>query len=313
MNNAKEKHIVSAELLAKSFPSPTRGQPDNVVFENVNFYLEEGEYVSCIGHSGCGKSTILNIIAGLESPSNGYAFVNKAPVAGPGLDRAVVFQNHSLLPWLSAEKNVMFAVQSKFPEWSREQVREHAHRYLQLASLTTGLDRKPHQLSGGMRQRVGIARAFALETDVLLMDEPFGALDALTRGSIQDELINIWAQENSKTVFMITHDVDEAILLSDRIFLMTNGPKAQIAEAVVIDIPRPRNRADIIHTPGYYEIRNHIIEFLVRRSKELAGQAVKDSVAQVSAAPGQLVYPPNVNPLTGTEGECVSFPATRIA
>lgn len=272
MTATATKHVVKADLLGKSYPSPTRGQPDNIVFENVNFYLNEGEFVSCIGHSGCGKSTILNIMAGLEKPSSGYVFVNKTPVTGPGLDRAVVFQNHSLLPWLSAEKNVMFAVRSKWPEWPKEKVREHAHKYLALASLTTGLDRKPHQLSGGMRQRVGIARAFALETDVLLMDEPFGALDALTRGSIQDELIKIWGEESKKTVFMITHDVDEAILLSDRIFLMTNGPQARIAEAVVIDIPRPRNRAEIIHTPGYYEIRNHIIDFLVKRSKELAGK-----------------------------------------
>ncbi len=313
MTPSKGQHIVSAELLSKSFSSPTRGGPDNIVFENVNFYLDEGEYVSCIGHSGCGKSTILNIVAGLETPTVGYAFFKGDPVSGPGLDRAVVFQNHSLLPWLSAEKNVMFAVQSKFPSWSKEQVREHAHRYLALASLTTGYDRKPHQLSGGMRQRVGIARAFSLETDVLLMDEPFGALDALTRGSIQDELINIWRQENSKTVFMITHDVDEAILLSDRIFLMTNGPKAQIAEAVVIDIPRPRNRAEIIHAPGYYEIRNYIIDFLVKRSKELSSQVAQDSGDGSSAAPRQLVYPPNFDPLTGAKSECLPLPATRVA
>lgn len=313
MTEIREHHVVKAELLGKSFSSPTRGQPDNVVFENVNFYLNEGEYVSCIGHSGCGKSTILNIIAGLEKPSSGYVFFNDHEITGPGLDRAVVFQNHSLLPWLSAEKNVMFAVHSKWPDWPKEKVREHAHKYLKLASLTTGYDRKPHQLSGGMRQRVGIARAFALETDVLLMDEPFGALDALTRGSIQDELVKIWAQEKSKTVFMITHDVDEAILLSDRIFLMTNGPKARIAESVVIDIPRPRNRADIIHTPGYYEIRNHIIEFLVKRSKELSGNVREVGADGVAGVPGKLVYPPNINPLNGEQDECLSFPAPQIA
>ncbi|MEL6318316.1 MAG: ABC transporter ATP-binding protein [Pseudomonadota bacterium] len=298
--------------MTKSFPSPTKGEPDNVVFEDVNFYLDRGEYVSCIGHSGCGKSTILNIIAGLDTPTAGYAFVNREPVTAPGLDRAVVFQNHSLLPWLSAEKNVMFAVQAKHPDWPKEQVRDHAHRYLKLASLMDGYDRKPHQLSGGMRQRVGIARAFALETDVLLMDEPFGALDALTRGSIQDELIKIWAQEDQKTVFMITHDVDEAILLSDRIFLMTNGPRAQIAEAVVIDIPRPRNRAEIIHTPGYYEIRNHIIDFLVSRSTELSQQVNRVAPAAQDGA-RQLVYPPNFNPLTGARNECLPFPATGAA
>lgn len=311
MKAEKQKTVVKADLLGKSFPSPTRGEPDNIVFENVNFYLNQGEFVSCIGHSGCGKSTILNIIAGLEPASNGNVFVNDDLVTGPGLDRAVVFQNHSLLPWLSAERNVTFAVKSKWPDWTKEQVREHAHKYLKLASLTTGLDRKPHQLSGGMRQRVGIARAFALETDVLLMDEPFGALDALTRGSIQDELIKIWGQGASKTVFMITHDVDEAILLSDRIFLMTNGPKAQIAESVVIDIPRPRDRSEIIHSPSYYKIRNHIIDFLVKRSKELAGSLT--SAPTETKQPGKLVYPPNVNPVQGEEGEWLSPPKSRIA
>ena len=311
MTKENKKVVVKSDLLGKSYPSPTRGQPDNVVFENVNFTLEQGEFVSCIGHSGCGKSTILNIIAGLEPASGGSVFVNDDVVAGPGLERAVVFQNHSLLPWLSAEKNVMFAVQSKWPTWSTEKVREHAHKYLKMASLTTGLDRKPEQLSGGMRQRVGIARAFSLETDVLLMDEPFGALDALTRGSIQDELIKIWGQEANKTVFMITHDVDEAILLSDRIFLMTNGPKAQIAESVVIDIPRPRDRSNIIHSPGYYKIRNHIIDFLVKRSKEISS-----NVKEIPNAPldeGKLNYPPNVNPISGETSECLDAATTRIA
>ena len=311
MTEGKQKAIVKADLLGKSFPSPTRGEPDNVVFEDVNFYLNKGEFVSCIGHSGCGKSTILNIIAGLEPASSGTVFVNGKVVEGPGLDRAVVFQNHSLLPWLSAEKNVMFAVKSRWPSWSAEQVREHAHKYLKLASLTTGLDRKPHQLSGGMRQRVGIARAFALETDVLLMDEPFGALDALTRGSIQDELIKLWGKEADKTVFMITHDVDEAILLSDRIFLMTNGPKAQIAESVVIDIPRPRDRSEIIHSPGYYKIRNHIIDFLVKRSKELSS-GVK-SVPETATRADGLIYPPDVNPISGEQGEWNAPSKSNIA
>ncbi len=312
MTAEHKKPVVKADLLGKSFSSPTRGQPDNIVFERLNFFLNKGEFVSCIGHSGCGKSTILNIIAGLEPASEGSVFVNSNLVSGPGLDRAVVFQNHSLLPWLSAEKNVMFAVQSKWPGWPKDKVRDHAHKYLKLASLTTGLDRKPNQLSGGMRQRVGIARAFALETDVLLMDEPFGALDALTRGSIQDELIKIWGRETGKTVFMITHDVDEAILLSDRIFLMTNGPKAQIAESVLIDIPRPRDRSAIIHSPGYYKIRNHIIDFLVKRSKELAGN-VKEVSNDASSQTGKLTYPPSINPISGETGECLPPPTSLIA
>ena len=291
------EYIVKSDLLGKTFPGPKRGE-ENIVFENVNFRLERGEFVTCIGHSGCGKSTILNILAGLEQPSNGCVLVDGKLVDGPGLDRAVVFQNHSLLPWLSAQKNVDFAIRSKWPEWDDEQVREHSRKYLSLASLTEGLDRKPHALSGGMRQRVGIARAFALETEVLLMDEPFGALDALTRGSIQDELIRIWT-ETRKTVFMITHDVDEAILLSDRIFLMTNGPRANIAEAVVVDIPRPRNRAEIIHHPGYYDIRNHIIDFLVKRSQELSGSVRPLPLSEVKTSQS-LVYPTDVNPLRGS-------------
>ncbi|WP_421724531.1 ABC transporter ATP-binding protein [Bauldia sp.] len=288
------EYVVKSDLLGKSFPGPKRGE-ENVVFENVNFRLERGEFVTCIGHSGCGKSTILNIIAGLEKPSSGCVLVDGKTIDGPGRDRAVVFQNHSLLPWLSAQRNVDFAVKARWPDWDSDTVRAHSRKYLSLASLSDGLDRKPHALSGGMRQRVGIARAFALETEVLLMDEPFGALDALTRGSIQDELIKIWS-ETRKTVFMITHDVDEAILLSDRIFLMTNGPRANIAEAVVVDIPRPRNRGDIIHHPGYYDIRNHIIDFLVQRSKELSGNVRSIPLSEVQIEQG-LVYPPDVNPL----------------
>ena len=287
--------IVKADLLGKTFPGAKRNEP-NVVFENVNFRLEKGEFVTCIGHSGCGKSTILNILAGLDTPTSGCVFVDGKLIDGPGLDRAVVFQNHSLLPWLSALKNVSLAVKAKWPEWSDAEVHEHALKYLEMASLTQALDLKPHALSGGMRQRVGIARAFALETDLLLMDEPFGALDALTRGAIQDELIKIWT-ETKKTVFIITHDVDEAILLSDRIFLMTNGPQARIAEAVVVDIPRPRDRGEIIHQPGYYDIRNHIIDFLVKRSKELSGSVRAVPLSEVQTENEELVYPPDVNPI----------------
>ncbi len=289
------QYIVKADLLGKTFPGAKRNEA-NVVFENVNFRLEKGEFVTCIGHSGCGKSTILNILAGLDTPTNGCVFVDGKLIDGPGLDRAVVFQNHSLLPWLSALKNVSLAVKAKWPNWSDAEVHEHAFKYLEMASLTQALDLKPHALSGGMRQRVGIARAFALETDVLLMDEPFGALDALTRGAIQDELIKIWT-ETRKTVFMITHDVDEAILLSDRIFLMTNGPQARIAEAVVVDIPRPRERGEIIHQPGYYDIRNHIIDFLVKRSKELSGSVRAIPLSEVQTENEELVYPPDVNPI----------------
>lgn len=290
-----EFHI-RTELLTKSFPSEKKNEGRYTVFENLNIGLRKGEFVTCIGHSGCGKSTILNILAGLEKPSGGVSFVGNRVIEGPGLDRAVVFQNHSLLPWKSALKNVTFAVRAKWPDWSSQKVDEHSRHYLKLVGLEKSLDRKPFQLSGGMRQRVGIARAFAVKSELLLLDEPFGALDALTRGVIQDELIRIWSQ-TEQTVFMITHDVDEAILLSDRIFLMTNGPNATLAEAVVIDIPRPRDRVTIIHHPQYYTIRNHLVEFLVKRSHQLADKREGIEKEQVyQSDPKELVFPPEVIP-----------------
>lgn len=258
--------------LSKRFSAPKGGEP-LTVFENANFAIEKGEFVCIIGHSGCGKSTFLNILAGLDTPTEGGIIMGGKEIAGPSLERGVVFQNYSLLPWLSALKNVMFGVRARHPDWTRQQVIEHSEKYLKMVGLTGGAEhRKPAQLSGGMRQRVSIARAFAIQPQLLLLDEPFGALDALTRGTIQDELIRIWSA-TEQTVFMITHDVDEAILLSDRILLMTNGPYARVAESVVVDIPRPRNRAEIIHNQGYYKIRNHLVEFLARRSKELSGQS----------------------------------------
>jgi nitrate/nitrite transport system ATP-binding protein len=263
------KHaFVEVEDLAKRFES----QGANLtVFEHASFTIEKGEFVCIIGHSGCGKSTIMNILAGLDRPSAGLVVMDGKEVAGPSLDRGVVFQNYSLLPWLSALKNVTFAVASRWPGWHKRQVVEHSYKYLHMVGLTGGAEhRKPAQLSGGMRQRVSIARAFAIEPKLLLMDEPFGALDALTRGVIQDELLKIWS-DTHQTVFMITHDVDEAILLADRILLMTNGPYARVAESVTVDIPRPRDRTTIIHDPGYYPVRNHLVDFLVSRSKELAG------------------------------------------
>jgi nitrate/nitrite transport system ATP-binding protein len=184
----------------------------------------------------------------------------------------VVFQNYSLLPWLTTLKNVTFGVSARYPNWSKSKVEEHATKFLSMVGLEGDvIRRKPSQLSGGMRQRVSIARAFANHPKLLLLDEPFGALDALTRGTIQDELLKIWGQME-QTVFMITHDIDEAILLADRILLMTNGPQARVAESVEITIPRPRNRTEIVEHPNYYAIRNHLVQFLGKRSKELAGQ-----------------------------------------
>nr|WP_238484189.1 ABC transporter ATP-binding protein [Oricola indica] len=262
--------FLSIENLTQRFPA---GKGESLtVFENASFGIEKGEFVCILGHSGCGKSTIMNILAGLAEPTSGAVLMDGKEVSGPSLDRGVVFQNYSLLPWLSALKNVTFGVAARYPEWSRSKVVEHSTQYLAMVGLEGDtIHRKPAQLSGGMRQRVSIARAFANHPKLLLLDEPFGALDALTRGTIQDELLKIWSG-TSQTVFMITHDIDEAILLADRILLMTNGPYARVAESVEITIPRPRKRDQIIDHPNYYAIRNHLVHFLATRSKELAGQ-----------------------------------------
>ena len=248
----------------------TRRYDKRPVFRDVWFGLDRGEFVALIGHSGCGKTTILNILAGLEAPDDGIIVMDGHEVSGPALDRAVIFQSHALLPWLTALGNVAFAVRSRHRSWTRAKVEDHAAQVLDLVGLTEAAHRKPAELSGGMKQRVGIARALAISPQLLLMDEPFSALDALTRGTLQDEVLRL-VSDAGQTAFMITHDVDEAILLADRILLMTSGPDARVAEIVVNTLPRPRIRADIHHMPGYYELRNHIVDFLVTRSRMLAG------------------------------------------
>jgi len=256
------ERLLAVEGLGKEFAA---GKP---VFADVSFALAKGEFVCLIGHSGCGKTTILNILAGLDTASAGHVFMDGREVADPGLERGVVFQGHALMPWLTVRKNIAFAVESRWPDWSRAQVDEQVRKFVSLVGLSAAIDKKPAQLSGGMKQRVGIARAFAIQPKMLLLDEPFGALDALTRGTIQDELLTI-VRETHQTVFMITHDVDEAILLADRILLMRNATDAApggIAEAVVNPLPRARKRAELHRLPGYYELRNHIVDFLVHRS-----------------------------------------------
>ncbi|HOA92198.1 MAG TPA: ABC transporter ATP-binding protein [Quisquiliibacterium sp.] len=273
--------FLKVERLTKRYPGAS--EP---VFEDVNFAIERGEFVCIIGHSGCGKTTILNALAGLESASSGHVFMDEREVSGPSLQRGVVFQGHALMPWLSVRSNIAFAVRSKWPDWTAAQVDAHVRKYVDMVGLTDAIDRKPAALSGGMKQRVGIARAFAIEPKMLLLDEPFGALDALTRGTIQDELLRICA-DTRQTVFMITHDVDEAVLLADKILLMSNGPRARVAEVVVNTMPRDRTRGTIHHDPQYYRIRNHLVDFLVSRAKGLAG----------GRAPA---HPPEVRP--GLEG-----------
>lgn len=252
------------------------------VFNQVQFGIERGEFICIIGHSGCGKSTILNVLAGLEAATTGTVIMDNREVAGPGLDRGVVFQSHALLPWLSVEENIAFAVRSRYADWSRDKVAAHAARFIEMVGLSAAARKKPAELSGGMKQRVGIARAFAIEPKMLLMDEPFGALDALTRGVIQDELLNI-CEATQQTVFMITHDVDEAILLADRIFLMSNGPKARIAEIVINTLSPQRTRATIHRDPQFYRIRNHLVDFLVHRSRtfQMSGEVAELAVTRI--------------------------------
>lgn len=259
--------LLKIERLGKAYVA------DKPVFADVSFTLDRGEFVCVIGHSGCGKTTVLNVLAGLDTATEGYVFMDSREIVGPSLDRGVVFQGHALMPWLTVRQNIAFAVKSRWPDWSGAQVNEHVEKFVKLVGLSHAIDKKPSQLSGGMKQRVGIARAFSIQPKMLLLDEPFGALDALTRGTIQDELMGI-VRETHQTVFMITHDVDEAILLADRILLMSNGAETAdgykpggISEVVVNPLPRERTRATLHHLDGYYDLRNHIVDFLVSRAK----------------------------------------------
>lgn len=237
--------------------------------DNVNLTIDKGEFVSLIGHSGCGKSTVLNIVAGLYQASRGGIILDGKEVNEPGPDRAVVFQNHSLLPWLSAYENVELAVKQVFgKQKTKAEIREWVTHNLELVHMAHAMDKRPSEISGGMKQRVGIARALAMEPKVLLMDEPFGALDALTRAHMQDSLIEIQARLKN-TVIMITHDVDEAVLLSDRIVMMTNGPAATVGEVLSVDLPRPRDRVKLAGDKQYNDYRAEVLRFLYERQRKV--------------------------------------------
>nr|CBA33432.1 Nitrate transport protein nasD [Curvibacter putative symbiont of Hydra magnipapillata] len=238
---------------------------------DINLNVAKGEFVALIGHSGCGKSTLLNLIAGLTMPTQGSLICASREIAGPGPERAVVFQNHSLLPWLTCFENIYLGVERVFgtrnpgaPAETKAQLKARTDAALALVGLTAAAQKRPGEISGGMKQRVGIARALAMEPKVLLMDEPFGALDALTRAKLQDELLEIVARTES-TVVMVTHDVDEAVLLSDKIVMMTNGPAATIGEVLSVDLPRPRNRVALADSPEYLGYRKAVIDFLYTR------------------------------------------------
>lgn len=255
--------MISIEGLAKRYPQ--RGDEPVTIFEDLWLPIEKGEFVCILGHSGCGKTTVLNILAGLADASEGTIIAAGREVKGPSLDRAVIFQGHALLPWMTVLGNVSYAVKARHPEWTTSRVREHALNFIAKVGLGRAADKRPSELSGGMKQRVGIARALSIEPSMLLMDEPFSALDALTRGKLQDEVRSICVA-TEQTVLMITHDVDEAIYLADKIVLMTNGPKARVAEIVRNTLPRDRSRNELHHLDGYYDIRNHLMDFLVTRS-----------------------------------------------
>ena len=255
---------------------PTRKRTE--VLADINLTIEDGEFVAIVGYSGAGKTTLISMLAGLTQPDQGHIFLDGKPVVGPGPDRGVVFQNYSLLPWKSVFGNIHLAVAQVFPNWSEQKKREHVERTIGLVGLGHAKDRKPSELSGGMRQRVALARALAMNPRVLLMDEPMSALDALTRGSLQSEIVRVWEQDR-KTVVMITNDVDEAILMADRIVPLSAGPMATFGPSIQVDLPRPRDRTALNHDKQFQRIRNDIIRFLVGNGR------VQRKVATVRPAP----------------------------
>ena len=254
--------FLQLENIHKSFPIAGGKEYKAVVDVNVN--IKKDEIVSIIGHSGCGKSILLNLIAGLDSQTKGNIILNNKEITGPGPERAVVFQNHSLLPWLTVYQNIEMAVKKVMPELGSLELRQRVEHFVSMVNLDHAKDKFPAGISGGMKQRVGIARALSIKPDVLLMDEPFGALDSLTRANLQEHLMRI--QESVKnTVIIITHDIDEAVLLSDRVIMMTNGPEATIGEILEVNIPRPRDRVALQSNPEYIRCREAILDFLYKK------------------------------------------------
>ncbi|MEF1166057.1 ABC transporter ATP-binding protein [Vibrio campbellii] len=274
-----EKALLDLTRLGMRFPTP---DGEFIALKNVDLQINKGEFVSLIGHSGCGKSTVLNLVAGLHMPTDGGVIVDGREVAGPGPDRAVVFQNHSLLPWLTVYQNVELAVKQIAGKKGKAWIQEQVNHYLELIQMQHAAHKKPDETSGGMKQRVGIARALALQPKVLLMDEPFGALDALTRAHLQDALMKIQAELNN-TVIMITHDVDEAVLLSDKIVMMTNGPAATIGEVLDVNLPRPRERVALADDAQYQKCRQAVLKFLYEKQSKIEIPASKEDKPKTAA------------------------------
>lgn len=253
--------LLVIEDVSKIYPTP---EGPNTVLSGVNLTVHEGEFICLIGHSGCGKSTLLNMVAGFSRPTHGEVRLKNKRITEPGPDRMMVFQNYALLPWLSAFENIYLAVDAVYTNRPHSKKKEMVTELLEMVGLTEAADKRPSQLSGGMKQRVAIARALAIRPEILILDEPFGALDAITKEELQEELLKIWT-EYGVTVLMITHDIDEALFLADRVVMMTNGPAAHIGEVMEIPFQRPRNRARLMENPQYYELRNYALDFLYRR------------------------------------------------
>ncbi|MCP9904847.1 ATP-binding cassette domain-containing protein [Cyanobium sp. BA5m-10] len=264
--------LISVDAVTQVFPLDDGGR--YVALQGINLDIAAGEFVSLIGHSGCGKSTLLNLLAGLDQASEGGILINGRQVTDPGPDRMVVFQNYSLLPWLTVRQNIALAVNTVYPSKSTQERREIVDRNIQTVNLSAAANKFPAELSGGMKQRVAIARALAIRPKLLLLDEPFGALDALTRGNLQQQLMQI-CQESGLTAVMVTHDVDEALLLSDRVVCLSNGPAAGIGHILKVPLPRPRDRLTVMDHPDYYHLRAELIHFLQeqRRLKQLAASS----------------------------------------
>ncbi|HEY9598101.1 MAG TPA: nitrate ABC transporter ATP-binding protein [Cyanophyceae cyanobacterium] len=253
--------FLEIENVVKSYPNAEGGEL--VILDDINLTIREDEYISVIGHSGCGKSTLLKIVAGLEKPTSGMVRLEGKEVRKPGAERMMVFQHYSLLPWLTVQENIRLAVDEVFRKASPVEKKQIVSEHLAMVNLTPAANKYPDEISGGMKQRVGIARALAIRPKMLLMDEPFGALDALTRRKLQKQVLDIW-ENHRQAVMMITHDVDEAIYMSDRIVMMTNGPKAKIGEILEVPFPHPRDRQQLRETKEYYDLRNHALNFLDR-------------------------------------------------
>ena len=265
------------------------------VLRDINLSIEKGEFVAIVGFSGAGKTTLINLITGLLKPDSGTARLNDLEITGPGPDRGIVFQNYSLLPWLSVFENILLAVDQVNPNWSAAKKQEHVEKYIAMVNLTPARDQRPGELSGGMRQRVSVARALAMDPQILLLDEPLSALDALTRATLQDEVSRIW-QEDKKTVVMITNDPDEGIYLADRIIPLTAGPGATLGPSLAVEIPRPRDRKFINHDPHFKQLRRDIIEFLLNSRRHDEHTALTRKLILPDIEPEDLSVPP---PLLG--------------